>query len=112
MELDLLQNSKKLVADNKDEYLAYNPNLDKFKIVKDVNAQHWSEDAFFVHEIFNGCNPMSVRLIDKSKLHEQLHPEFFHLEGFKPEECEEVFLVSYEELRNYCYPTYDNLKVN
>jgi hypothetical protein len=40
-----------------DQYLAFLPSIDKFDIVKEVNAKHWAEDDFFVNELFNGCNP-------------------------------------------------------
>lgn len=110
-ELGFITAARLLAEKGQDENLAYLPQVEKYKIVGEVNALHWSEDDFFVNEIFNGCNPLSVRVVTDLS---QLHPQFFNLEGFDPRECEanELFLTTYPEIKNYIFPAVDNLKKN
>jgi hypothetical protein len=69
-----------------DENLTYLPQTDKFEIVKTVNSKNWYKDDFFVNELFNGCNPVSIRVVNMDNIENEIHAEFFNLDGFNPKD--------------------------
>jgi len=46
-------------------FLPFVPKGDKFDMVKMV-ADNWYNDEFFCNELFNGCNPFTIRLVTPS----------------------------------------------
>lgn len=50
-----------------DERLAYIPKRDNFEITKTQQAKHWYKDDFFANELFNGLNPVTVKVVKDLK---------------------------------------------
>ncbi len=63
-ECDFIKNSKE--ADDP-FYLPFIPKGEKFDIVK-MAAQHWYTDEYFCNELFNGCNPFTIRQVSPSEV--------------------------------------------
>lgn len=51
-------------------YLPFLPPGNKFDIVK-MAADNWYTDKYFCNELFNGCNPYTIRVIEPSKVPEE-----------------------------------------
>lgn len=78
----------------------------KWDIVK-YSHENWDKDEYFCNELFNGCNPYTIRVVT----HEQLRPEFKQLTDgcgcpidLSKYGHGELFLSTYEELRDFVYP--------
>jgi hypothetical protein len=102
-----VSNSKNL----EDQYEGFIPKGEKFDLVRKVVAQNWYEDEFFCNELFNGCNPLSVYVVDHERI--KIHEEFFHLKDSNGQPLVEqfpkgdLFVSKYTELRNYVWPNVD-----
>lgn len=62
-------------AMHEDQYFhPFLPKGDRFSIVEDV-ANNWFKDEYFCYELFNGCNPFTIKVAEVDKL----RPEFKEL---------------------------------
>lgn len=92
---------------NDDQYhLPFQPKGEKFLIVKDV-ADNWYKDDFFVYELFNGCNPFTIKVADP----QTLRPEFHQLRDDAGELIDltkfphgDLFISQWPEVRPFAYP--------
>ena len=85
-------------------YIPFKPDDKKFEVVK-YNAMNWFKDDFFCFELFNGCNPYTIRIVKP----EELRTEFHQLldANSKPVDLNQykfLLLNEYTELRDFCYP--------
>jgi len=53
-------------------FIPFKPNDKKFDIVK-YNAENWFKDDFFCFELFNGCNPYTIRIVKPDDLRPEFH---------------------------------------
>lgn len=60
---------KKSVKTDDPFYIPFIPKGDKFDIVE-MAARYWYTDKYFCNELFNGCNPYTIRLIEPSEVPE------------------------------------------
>jgi len=83
------------------------PKGSKYAPVKIV-ADNWYKDDFFCNELFNGCNPFTIRVIKEK----YLRPEFTKItdENDVPIDLNRfgsnLFINQYPELRAHCWPNY------
>lgn len=72
-------------------------------------AEHWPSDEYFCHELFNGVNPFTIRVVNDVRT--DIHPEFLHLNDENGNKLDlsaiphgDLFVSKYKELRNFAYP--------
>ena len=82
------------------------PKGDKWDLVK-LAAEHWYDDQYFCNELFNGCNPFTIKVVT----HDQVRDEFKLLKDENNNGIDlstipkgSLFLSSYPELTSFVYP--------
>lgn len=58
---------KKSIATDDPFYIPFIPKGEKFDIVK-MAADNWYTDQYFCNELFNGCNPYTIRVVEPSQV--------------------------------------------
>lgn len=71
-------------------------------------AESWFTDEYFIHELFNGCNPCTIKIVQDPCV---LRPEFHELRDDNGHPIDlhkipkgDLFINTYYELRNFCHP--------
>ncbi|CDW84295.1 arachidonate 15-lipoxygenase [Stylonychia lemnae] len=98
-------------ADADDQFhLPFVPKGEKFSIVKEV-ALNWYKDEYFCFELFNGCNPFTIKVAEVEKLRQEfkeLYDEHDQLIDLSKFERGDLFISQYPELRKFATPNYEH----
>lgn len=99
----------KMSMDGGDQFLSCLPKDKKWDEVRNIVSQYWNEEEFFAYEVFNGCNPFTVKICKPDDVHE----EFQHLTRANGDKINlssyahgDLFVNQYPEIRKYLYPNY------
>lgn len=59
---------KKSIKTDDPFYIPFLPKADKYDIVK-IAAENWHTDKYFCNELFNGCNPYTIKVVKAHDVH-------------------------------------------
>lgn len=62
----------KSITNDDQYYHPFVPKGEKFLIVKEV-VENWWKDDYFCHELFNGCNPYTIKVANPQTLRPEFH---------------------------------------
>lgn len=93
---------------NEDQFLhPFKPKGQKFVVLEEVVQKHWFEDEYFCHELFNGCNPLTIAIANQETLRSEFHEikdENGNPVNLRAIPHGDLFISRYPETRSFAHP--------